>query len=173
MHNNTIMKMAAAGALAVLMMAAPGSMKAQQGGATILKPADMEKLLPASVYYCGQSATTQVRNSGGVKFADGHYVLATLVDTTGYSDAVASKYQAYFIVEVPIKLGKQSLAAGIYGAGFVGDKFLITDVGSHDVLSVNTIADAELKRPIPLQIVADPAGGFRLYIGRKYVIFNK
>jgi hypothetical protein len=166
------MKMAAASALAVMMIAAPGLMKAQQG-ATILKPEDTQKLLPASVYYCGQPATTQVRNSGGVKFADGHYVLTTLVDTTGYSDAVASKYQAYFIVEVPIKLGGKSLAAGIYGVGFVGDKFLVTDVGAHDVLTVNTSEDAGLKRPMPLQIVADPAGGFRLYAQRRYVIFSR
>jgi hypothetical protein len=155
------------------MIAAPGLMKAQQGNATILKPEDTQKLLPASVYYSGQPATTQVRNSGGVKFADGHYVLATLVDTTGYSAAVASKYQAYFIVEVPIKLGGHSLAAGIYGAGIVGDKFLVTDVGAHDVLTVAASEDTELKRPMPLQIVADPAGGFRLYIGRQYVTFKR
>jgi hypothetical protein len=173
MRNHAILKMAAAGVLAVTIMAAPGSMKAQQGGATILKPADMEKLLPASVYYCGQQATIQVRNSGGVKFADGHYVLATLVDTSGYSTAVASKYQAYLIVEVPIKLGGHSLAAGIYGAGFVGDKFLITDVGAHDVLTVKADEEAGLKQPMPLQIVADPAGGFRLYAGRQYVIFSR
>jgi hypothetical protein len=172
MSNHAILKMAAAGALAVTMIAAPGLMKAQQG-ATILKPEDTQKLLPASVFYCGQPATTQVRNSGGVKFADGHYVLATLVDTTGYSAAVASKYQAYFIVEVPIKLGGHSLAAGIYGAGIVGDKFLVTDVGAHDVLTVAVSEDAGLKRPMPLQIVADPAGGFRLYIGRQYVTFKR
>jgi hypothetical protein len=172
MRNHTILKMAAAGVLAVTMMA-PGSMKAQQGGATILKPADTQKLLPASVYYCGQQANTQVRNSGGVKFADGHYVLATLVDTTGYSTALASKYQAYLIVEVPIKLGGHSLAAGIYGAGFVGDKFLITDVGAHDVLTVKADEDAGFKQPMPLQVVADPAGGFRLYAGRQYVIFSR
>jgi hypothetical protein len=108
-----------------------------------------------------------------VKFADGHYVLATLVDTSGYSTAVAAKYQAYFIVEVPIKLGGHNLAAGIYGAGIVGDKFLVTDVGAHDVLSVAVSEDTELKRPMPLQIVADPAGGFRLYIGRQYVTFKR
>jgi hypothetical protein len=86
---------------------------------------------------------------------------------------LAAKYQAYLIVEVPIKLGGHSLAAGIYGAGFVGDKFLVTDVGSQDVLSVNAGEDAGLKRPMPLQVVADPAGGFRLYAGRRYVIFRR
>jgi hypothetical protein len=109
-----------------------------------------------------------------VKLADGFYVLATLVDTSGYSTALQSKYQAWFVTEVPIKLGGQSLPAGVYGVGFIADnKFVVTDVGAHDVLTVNAGDDAGLKRPMPLQVVADPAGGFRLYAGRKYVIFSR
>jgi hypothetical protein len=163
-----MMKMVAAGVVAAAVMATPVSMTAQ-GGDTVLKPADTQKLLPASVFYRGQSAPTQLRNSGGVKFADGFYVLATLVDTSGYSTDLQTKYQAYFIAEAPIKIGGQSLAAGVYGVGFVGDKFLVTDVGGHDVLSVSSGDDSELKRPTPLQVVVDPAGGFKLYAGRKYV----
>jgi hypothetical protein len=172
MHNRAILKLAAAGALAVAMMA-PGSIQAQASGDTVLKPADTQKILPASVYYRGQQAPTQLRNSGGVKFTDGFYVLATLVDTSGYSTGVQSKYQAYFITEVPLKVGGENLPAGVYGAGFVEDKFVLTDVGAHDVLSVNTGEDAGLKHPTPLQVVADPAGGFRLYAGRKYVSFSR
>jgi hypothetical protein len=173
MRLRAILKLAAAGAVTVAMMAAPLAVKAQ-GGDTVLKPADMQKLLPASVYYKGQSATTQLRNSGGVKFADGSFVLATMVDTSGYSTSVAAKYQAYFITEVPLKVGGQSLPAGIYGVGFVADNnFVVTDVGAHDVLTVNTGDDAGLKRPTPLQVIADPAGGFRLYSGRRYVVFTR
>jgi hypothetical protein len=165
---------AAAAALAVIVMAAPARMMAQQGGDTVLKAAEAQKLLPASVFYAGKSATTQLRNSGGVKFADGHYVLATLVDTSGYSTGIAAKYQAYFIVEVPIKLGGQDLPAGIYGIGFVaGNKLVVTDVGAHDVITVSTDNDAAIQRPTPLQVVADPAGGFRLYAGRAYVSFSR
>jgi hypothetical protein len=134
----------------------------------------MQKLLPASVYYKGQSATTQLRNSGGVKFADGYFVLATMVDTSGYSSDVQAKYQAYFITEIPIKVGGQSLPAGVYGVGFVADnKFVVTDVGAHDLLTMNSTDDAGLKRPTPLQVMADPAGGFRLYAGRRYVVFGR
>jgi len=173
MGSSAILKLAAAGALAVTMMAAPGRVVAQ-GGDTVLKPADMEKLMPSKVYYRGQSASTQIRNSGGVKFADGFFVLATLVDTSGYATDVQSKYQAYFIAEVPIKVGGENLAAGIYGAGFVGDKFVVTDVGAHDVLAVNSGEDAGIKRPMPLQVLADPAGGgFRLYAGRRFVSFSR
>ena len=173
MGSRAVLKLAAAGVLAATMMAEPGRTMAQ-GSDTVLKPAEMEKLLPAKVFYRGQSASTQIRNSGGVKFADGFFVLATLVDTSGYATDVQSKYQAYFIAEVPIKVGGENLAAGVYGVGFVGGgKFVVTDVGAHDVLTVNSGDDAGLKRPMPLTVVADPAGGFRLYAGRRYVSFSR
>ncbi len=168
-----ILNLAAAGVLAVTVMA-QGQMMAPQGGDTVLRHADMQKLLPASVFYRAQVATTQLRNSGGVKFADGYYVLATMVDTSGYSSEVTSKYQACFIAEVPIKVGGQNLPAGAYGIGFIANgKFVVTDIGAHDVLTVDTDNDAGLKRPVPMQVTADPASGYRLYAGRRYVIFSR
>jgi hypothetical protein len=170
MRFQTIMNLAGTSVLALAVMASPVRSTAQSGD-TVLKPADTQKLLPASVYYKAQSAPTQLRNSAGIKFADGYYLLSTMVDTSGYSSDVAAKYQAYFITEVPIKFESQTLPAGIYGVGFVADKFVITDVGAHDVFSVGTSTDEALKRPMPLQIMADPGGGFRLYAGRKFVKF--
>ncbi len=172
MRLQAIGKLAGAGVLALAVMASPARMLAQ--GGTVLKAADAQKLLPPSVYYKAQSASTQLRNSGGVKFTDGYYLLATMVDTSGYSSDVASKYQAYFITEVPIKIGGKSLSAGVYGVGFIpGDKFVVTDVGAHDVLTVSSSTDTAIKRPMPLQVLADPSGGFRFYEGRKYVHFNR
>jgi hypothetical protein len=171
MQLQSIWKTAAAVALAAAMLWAPARIIAQ--GGTVLKPADTEKLLPEKVYYKGQSATTQIRNSGGVKFADGYYVLSTLVDTSGYSSDVQAKYQAYFITEVPIKIDGHDLAAGIYGIGFVGDQLLVTDVGAHDLFSVPSTQDSAMKRPMPLQVLADPGRGFRLYALRRYVIFTR
>jgi len=173
MRFNAMIKTAAAGLVAAAMMAVPVSLVAQ-GSDTVLKPADVQKLLADKVYYKGQSATTQLRNSGGVKLADGAYVLTTLVDTSGYSTSVAAKYQAYFITEVPLQIGGKSLPAGVYGIGFIADnKFVVTDVGGNEVFTVSSGEDVGLKRPMPLQVVADPAGGFRLYAGRKYVIFSR
>src|ERR1035438_858654 len=65
MRFNGVWKLAAASALAVTMMA-PGTMMAQ-GSDSVLKPAEIQKLLPATVFYRGQTAPTQLRNSGGVK----------------------------------------------------------------------------------------------------------
>jgi len=60
------------------MVAAPAAMQGQSGG-TVLKPEDMQKLLPSTLFYGGQTATTQLRNSGGIRFSDGKLVLAALV----------------------------------------------------------------------------------------------
>jgi hypothetical protein len=162
----------ALGAVSAAMLAIPALVA--QGGPTILKPGDMAKILPARVFYRGQSATTQVRNSGGVKFADGYLTFASLVDTSGYSTGIAAKYQAYFITEVPINIEGQRLAPGAYGVGFIaGNKFVVTDLGAHDVLTVASKNDGDLKRPMPLQVLPDPAHGFRLYAGRQFVVFER
>jgi hypothetical protein len=163
---------AAAGVMLLGIMTAPPVAVAQ--GEAVLKAADVQKLLPDAVWYKGQSAPAQKRNSGGVKFADGSYMLATLVDNSGYASDVAAKYQAYFVAEIPIKIGRQSLPAGVYGIGFIADnKFVVTDIGAHDVLTVSSSNDEQMKRPMPMQVTADPGGGFRLYAGRRYVTFTK
>ena len=159
---------------ALAFLFAPAIPAPAQANNTILTRADTQKLLPSTVYYKGQTAPVQARNSGGVKFSDGSYMLATLVDNSGYASDVAARYQGYFIAEVPLKIGGQDLPAGIYGFGFIGsDKFLITDVGGHDVLTANSANDEAMKRPVPLQVAAGPDGGYRLYSGRKYVSFTR
>jgi len=159
--------------LALIAAVAP-CLFAQTGSSAVLSQAELERLFPPSVYYRGQTAPAQLRNSGGVRFADGLYVLTSLVDTSGYSTGIAAKYQGYFITEVPLMIEGHPLAAGAYGIGFVeGDRFLVTDVGGHDLLTVSSATDADMKRPRPLQVTVDPSKGFRLYSGRRYVRFER
>jgi hypothetical protein len=174
MSLKAVSRITTASLLALAISFVPLRARAQQSAGTVLGADAVQKLLPASVYYCGQSAPTELRNSGGVKFADGRYVLATLVETSGYSSGIAAKYQAYFVAEVPIHIAGQDLPVGVYGIGFVaGDKFVVTDIGGHDVLTAANMNDAQIPRPRPLLVIADPAGGFRLYAGRKYVTFSR
>lgn len=175
MHSSLLLKLTAASILALaLPLSAQSAGLNAPAGATVLKAADMEKLMPATVFYRGQTATTQIRNSGGIKFGDGYFIMAAMVDTSGYSAGIVAKYQAYFITEAPIKINGKSLGAGVYGIGFInGNKFLVTDIGAHDVLRVDSVTDPSLKRPTPLQVMADANGGFRLYCGRKYVILTR
>jgi hypothetical protein len=142
---------------------------------TILKPADITPaLFPDRVFYAGKTAPTQMRNTGGIHFADGAYLLAGLVDNSGYSTAVAEKYQAYVLTEVPVEIGGEKLQPGAYGAGFVGGNFIVTDLGAHDVMRVPANRDADMKRPVPLQVTAGAAQGtYRLYHGRDFVEFQR
>jgi hypothetical protein len=65
-------------------------------------------------------------------------------------------------------------AAGAYGIGFIADnKFVVTDLGAHDVFTASSKNDPDLKRPMPLQVLPDPAHGFRLYVGQAYVVFER
>ncbi len=154
-------------------MAAPVRSLAQ-GGDTVLKPADTQKLLPASVYYKAQSAPTQLRNSTGIKFADGYYLLSTMVDTSGYSSDVAAKYQAYFITEVPLKFGEREPARRYLRRRICRRTSSSSPMWARTMFSQwQRVHDDALKRPMPLQIMADPSGGFRLYAGRKFVKFAR
>jgi hypothetical protein len=141
----------------------------------VLQAADVgDKLFPDKVFFRGQSATVQERNSAGVRYSDGFLVLAALVDSSGYSSGLKEKYQGFLINEVPIHIGGQTLKPGQYGFGFVeGNKFVIMDVAANDVLQATSTKDAELKRPVPLQIIAGEAGKYRLYKGRDYLEFSR
>jgi hypothetical protein len=158
--------------VAALLAKAPGWSQPPSTG-TVLNAAEAARLLPASVFFSGQSAPVQARNSGGIKFGDGMLVLAALIDTSGYSSAVQQKYQSYLITETAIQINGHLLPPGAYGAGFVAGKFGVMDIGGHDIFSVEATHDAELKRPTPLQFIAgSSAGEFRLYQGRDYVVMT-
>jgi hypothetical protein len=147
-----------------------------EGKEVVLKAADITpKLFPEKVFFRGQIAPVQFRNTGGVRFADDFYVLAGLVDNSGYSSGLREKYQAYLLTEVTLEIGGQTLKPGAYGFGFQeGGKFVVMDVGANDVLSATSQRDAEMKRPVPLQVVASStAGSYRLYAGRDYVEFHR
>jgi hypothetical protein len=142
----------------------------------VLTAADVgNKLLPEKVFFRGQIAPVQARNTGGVRYADGLLVFAGVVDSSGYSTGIREKYQAYLINEVPIEIGGQALKPGTYGIGFLdGNKFVVMDIGANDVLQVASVKDTEMKRPVPLQFTAVPgAGNYRLYHGRDYVEFHR
>jgi hypothetical protein len=147
-----------------------------EGKEVVLKAADVSsKIFPEQVFFRGKVAPVQLRNSGGVHFADDLYVLAGLVDSSGYASGIKEKYQAYLINEVTLEIGGQTLKPGSYGVGILtGGKFVAMDLGANDVLQGAAQHDAELKRPMPLQVLASAtSGSYRLYIGKDYVEFHR
>ena len=152
------------------MCATPGVMLAQSAQSPkVLNRDEASKILPPSVFFRGQSAAIQGRNSAGLRLADGKLVLVTMVDTSGYASAVQQKYQAYRITEVPLRIVDQMLQPGAYGFGFLeGGKMVVMDIGANDILHAATTRDEKLARPTPLQII-EAGKGIRLYLGRSYV----
>lgn len=139
--------------------------------AQVLTADQVKKISPTSFYFAGQSAAVQVRNAGGVKNSAGKMVLAGLVDTSGYSTAIAEKYQGFLITETKLSFDGSTLEPGQYGFGFKDGKFTVMNVAAADVLSVATKNDDQLKHPVPLKFEKD-GDGYRLYAGRKYVVLK-
>jgi len=132
------------------------------------------KLLPSTVFFRGQSAPIQARNSSGVQFTNESLLLVALVDTAGYSSALQEKYQAYLITESPIDIEGHRLVPGAYGCGFLADTFVVMDIGGHDLFTLSSAKDVNLRRPTPLQILPSTDGsGYRLYSGRSYIKFSQ
>ena len=168
-------------AMLLLAVAVPALFAASQAGSPkrnetepkVLTAPEAAKLLPDAVFFRGQSAAIQARNSGGVQFAKDAFLLISLVDTAGYSSSVQEKYQAYLITERAIDIEGHRLEPGAYGCGFLaGNTFVVMDIGGHDLFSARSSKDADLRRPTPLQVLPSPGGaGYRLYVGRDFVTF--
>ncbi len=140
-----------------------------QAGAQILAGDQVSKVAPSSYFFAGQSAAVQVRNTAGLKNSAGKLVLAGLVDTSGYSTAIAEKYQGFLITETKLSFDGATLDPGAYGFGFKDGKFTVMNVAATDVFSIASQNDDQLKHPVPLQFEKDGTA-YRLYAGRKYVV---
>ncbi len=138
-------------------------------GAQVLTGDQAKKVTPNSFFFAGQSAAVQMRNAAGVKNSAGKLVLAGLVDTSGYSTAIAERYQGFLITETKLSFDGATLDPGEYGFGFKDGKFTVMNVAATDVFSIASQNDDQLQHPVPLKFEKDGAA-YRLYAGRKYVI---
>ena len=144
-----------------------------QSAPKVVAPDDLKKVVPEAYFFRGMSATTQLRNSAAIRYPDDFYVMAGLVDTSGYSSDVKAKYNGFFITEKKLRFdGGAMLAPGQYGMGYTPEgKFHILNVAGDEVLVADIMVDDKLARPQPLKIVMDGATA-KLYLGKKYVSFT-
>jgi hypothetical protein len=152
-----------------------GSAPAPPAKAGVLSAAEVQPLLPEKVYFSGQLATVQMRNSGGVRGSGGKLTLFAMVDSSGYSTGVRERYQFYLLTDSGVEIAGQRLNPGAYGAGFMnGPGFEVMDLGGHELFHAPYLHDAAMARPRPLQVVPGGAAGeYRLYLGRDYVAFHQ
>ena len=157
---------------AVLLMLMLPAAALAQGWPKILGGAELERVVPQGFYFEGQSAATLMRNAAAAQLGPRRFVMAGLVDTSGYSSDVQAKYQGFIITDSPVVVGGARLPTGAYGFGFTSDGWLnVLDVGGRRVLSVRTRNDDRLQRPRPL-VMTDARGGVRLYAGRSFVLIS-
>jgi hypothetical protein len=143
---------------------------AAQEQAAILSGPELTQVTPSGFYFQGQSAPTQMRNSAAVRFGTHRYVLAGLVDTSGYAADVRAKYEGFLITDSPIAINGLDLGTGAYGFGFSNDgKLNILDLAGNQIISVSTTKDTSLKRARPLAMIKS-GNEVRLYSGKDYTV---
>ena len=157
--------------LLALILSYASTVEAQQKNVPeVLSQTAAAKVVPTSFYFAGLSAETQARNSAAARIGENRYVIAGLVDTSGYSTEISGKYEGFFITDSPINFGDKELNTGAYGFGFSKDgKVNIFDLSSKLIFSVATVNDPEMKRPRPLLMTSDDKG-VRFYKGKSYVL---
>ena len=154
---------------------APPTPAPQPATAGLLQPGQIEEVLPSTVFFQNRVASTQARNSGGVRSAQGKLTEFALVDNSGYSSGIRERYQFYVLSSAALEFGGKRLAPGAYGGGFVGGHLLIMDLGGADLFQAPLSHEPELKRPRPLQVSLEQGSSdrYRLYLGRDYVAFRQ
>jgi len=165
---NSTRRLVLAFAALFLFCSLPAAVTAQDA-VTVLAGAELTRVVPPGFYFQGLSAPTQMRNSAAARFGSKRYVIAGLVDTSGYAADVRAKYEGFFITDSPISINGTSLSTGAYGFGFSDNgKMQILDLAGNQVISVSTTKDGALKRPRPLMMMKS-ADGVRFYNGKDYV----
>jgi hypothetical protein len=143
-----------------------------QDSPVLLTGADLSRVVPPGFYFQGLSATTQARNSAAVRFGMTRFVIAGLVDTSGYAADVREKYEGFLITDSVIRINGSELPTGAYGFGFSNDgKLNILDLGGKEILSISTKKDGQLARPRPLTMIKS-GNEIRLYSRRDYVVIR-
>lgn len=143
---------------------------AAQSSATILAGAELTRVVPPGFYFQGQSAPTQMRNSAAARFGATRYVIAGMVDTSGYAADVRARYEGFLITDSPITINGSELGTGAYGFGFSDDgKLNVLDLAGNQILSVSTTKDTLLKRPRPLMMTKS-GNVVRFYSGKDYAV---
>ncbi|HET7841952.1 MAG TPA: hypothetical protein VFM21_10120 [Terriglobia bacterium] len=136
-----------------------------------------EGALPGQFYLEGNAIPTEKRNAALLTTPSGHRFLTALLDTSGYSSQVQTKYMGMMINEGPLMVCGKSLGVGSFGFGMkrpaesssADATFFLYDQAGKEVSQCSVKKDSELKRPVPLQTVLKGEKTALLYFGRYFV----
>lgn len=148
-----------------------------QGGFELVRGKAFDSAVPKDFYLEGNAIPTQKRNAALLKTPAGGRVVFALIDTTGYSSQIQQKYEGMIISESKITLCGMAIGVGSYGFGFTKPaatseeeaKFFVYNQAGGKVAECGLKKDAELKQPVPLQVVVAKGGPAKLYLGKNWL----
>jgi hypothetical protein len=136
-----------------------------------------DSAMPKDFYLEGNAIPTEKRNAILVKTPAGARALFALIDTTGYSANIVTKYVGMLIAEGDLTICGHKVAVGSYGFGWIlpatgvdaPGKFSLYNQAGAPVADCSAERHADLKQPRPLQVIAAADGSARLYHGKNYI----
>lgn len=157
----------------LLLISLLAAQPAPSTGVTLVSAQRMKQLLPATVFIDGENVPTQERNAAMAALPNGKVVLASLIDTAGYSSAYQEKYSGVLLSQSGFSLASKNFDAGAYAFGRKKDgdsvTLLIYNLGGDQLAQLATSKQDNLRPLKPLQIVVAGDGSARLYLGPYYV----
>ena len=155
------------------LFAVAAAQNATSKGVILVSEQRLKQLLPATVFIDGENVPTQERNAALVQFPDGKVMLASLIDTAGYSSAYQQKYAGVLLSQTGFTLGSKNFAAGAYAIGQKKSGESVTvyiySLGGEQLAELATEKQENLRPLKPLQVIAAADGSARLYVGPYYL----
>src|SRR5689334_1494411 len=141
--------------IALLAVAAAQNTNSQ--GVILVSDQRLKQLLPATVFIDGENVPTQERNAVLVQLPNGKVLLASLIDTAGYSSAYQEKYAGVLLSQTGFTLGGKNLDAGAYAIGQKKNGDSVTlylyNLGGEKLAELSTEKQENLRPVKPLQVI--------------------
>ena len=156
-----------------VLVATVAAQNANSKGVILVSEQRLKQLLPATVFIDGENVPTQERNATLIQLPDGKILLASLVDTAGYSSAYQQKYAGVLLSQTGFTIGSKNFAAGAYAIGQKKNGESVTvyvyNLGGEQLAELPTEKQENLRPLKPLQVIASADGSARLYLGPYYL----
>lgn len=141
---------------------------AQSGKSHELTRQELQQLIPQNYFFAGQTATSQLRNAGGVRFADNHLLLFALVDNSGYSTGIQQKYQGLLITEVALDVNGKTVVPGSYGFGTSSEThYDVLDINADEIAGGDVHQADTKQRAVPLRVSLNPDESVTVAMGKR------
>jgi hypothetical protein len=136
-----------------------------------------DSAVPKDFYLEGNAIPTEKRNATLVKTPAGARAVFALIDTTGYSANIVTKYIGMIITEGDLTVCGHKVGVGSYGFGWVlpgtgvdaPGRFALYDQAGAPLTECPAERQGDLKQPRPLQVIVAADGSARLYHGKHYI----